>query len=82
VSVGSAIAGDWRYAELVVRQDATLDIDTSGTLFTKNQARLRYEGRYGLAVKRPAAFASVDLTAWRERHQHAAARTFTGTPPR
>lgn len=63
VPVGTAILADWGMAELKVRQDATLHIDTSGTLFTKNEVIFRMEGRFGLAVKRPSAFVSVDLTA-------------------
>jgi hypothetical protein len=50
-------------AELLVREGATLAVDTGGTLFDKNQAKMRVEGRFGLAVKRPAAFATIDLTA-------------------
>jgi hypothetical protein len=33
------------------------------TSSTTNQVRLRVEGRWGLAVRRPSAFAAVDLSA-------------------
>lgn len=62
VPVGKAVLADWTQAKLQVRQDATLHIDTSGPLFTQNQAVFRMEGRFGLAVKRPSAFVSVTLT--------------------
>lgn len=63
VPAGTALLADWGQAQLQVRQDATLHIDTSGALFTKNEAIFRMEGRFGIAVKRPSAFVSVDLTA-------------------
>ncbi|WP_299166988.1 phage major capsid protein [uncultured Arthrobacter sp.] len=63
VPVGTAVLADWTQARLQVRQDATLHVDTSGELFKQNQAIFRVEGRFGLAVKRPSAFVSVDLTA-------------------
>lgn len=61
VPVGTALLADWKQAELRVRQEATLHVDTSGTLFDKNQVRFRMEGRYGLGVKRPGAFVKVSL---------------------
>jgi Phage capsid family. len=63
VPAGTAILADWTQASLQVRQGATLHVDAGGVLFEKNQVRFRVEGRFGLAVKRPAAFVSVDLTA-------------------
>jgi HK97 family phage major capsid protein len=63
VPAGVGLLGDWRWARLMVRQEATLDVDRSGTLFDTNQVRFRLEGRYGLAVRRTTAFCSVDLTA-------------------
>lgn len=63
VPAGTAILGDWRYAQLVIRQNATLAAGQPGDLFTRNQVQLRLEGRYGFAVLRPSAFAIVDLTA-------------------
>lgn len=62
LAVGTGILADWSQAELVVRQDAEVAVDTSGDLFSHNQAVMRVEGRFGLAVKRPAAFAMLDLT--------------------
>ena len=46
-----------------MREDATLAVDRSGELFTKNLVVLRLEGRFGLAIKRPNAFVEIDLTA-------------------
>lgn len=63
VTPGAAILGDWTGAQLVTRQGATLHIDTGGGLFEKNQVRFRMEGRYGIAVKMPRNFVTVDLTA-------------------
>lgn len=63
IPLGTAVLADWAQAKLLVRQDATLNIDTGGALFTKNEAVFRMEGRFGLEVKRPSAFVSVDLTA-------------------
>jgi hypothetical protein len=47
----------------VVREDATLALDRSGVNFTKNLVTMRVEGRFGLAIKRPASFAVIDLAA-------------------
>lgn len=63
LTAGQALLADWSQAELLVREGATLAVDTGGDLFDKNQAKMRVEGRFGLAVKRPAAFATIDLTA-------------------
>lgn len=63
VTPGTAILGDFDQAEIIVREDATLAVDRSGELFTKNLVVLRLEGRFGLAVKRPNAFVEIDLTA-------------------
>lgn len=63
VPVGTAVLGDWRTATLYVREEAKLDMDRSGDLFTRNQVRMRLEGRYGVAFGRPSAFAEVSLTA-------------------
>lgn len=62
VPAGTALLGDFRQARLFVRQDAVLAVDQGGDLFTRNQCRLRHEGRYGFGVLRPQAFVSVDLT--------------------
>ena len=63
VPVGTAILGDFTKLRVYVRQDANLAIDASGVLFTKNQFIARGEGRFGIGVLRPSAFAIVDLTA-------------------
>ena len=63
VPQGSAVLADWTAARLLTRQEATLHVDAGGEHFQKNTAQFRLEGRYGLAVQRPAAFVSVDLTA-------------------
>lgn len=61
VAAGTAILADWSFAELVVREGATVALDVSGDNFTKNLATMRVEGRFGLAVKRPSAFADITL---------------------
>ena len=63
VTAGTALLADWNQAEIVVREDATLALDRSGENFTKNLVTLRVEGRFGLAIKRPASFAVIDLAA-------------------
>lgn len=63
VPVGTAWLADWKQAVMFVREGGRLDADVSGDLFAKNQAKLRYEGRFGLAVMRPDSFVKVDLTA-------------------
>jgi HK97 family phage major capsid protein len=60
---GTAVLGDWRQGKLIVREEARLDVDRSGELFTKNQVVFRCEGRWNVAWKRPRAFAILDLTA-------------------
>ncbi|MEZ0490794.1 phage major capsid protein [Kineococcus sp. TBRC 1896] len=60
---GTALLADWSQVRLVIREDARLDADRSGELFTHNQVVLRVEGRYGLAALRPSAVAVVDLAA-------------------
>lgn len=61
VAAGTALLGDWNFAEVVVRQGATVAVDTGGDNFTKNLATMRVEGRFGFAVKRPSAFAKITL---------------------
>lgn len=61
VAAGTAILGDWQQAQVVVREDATLALDRSGTNFTRNLVTMRLEGRFGFAVKRPNAFAEIAL---------------------
>jgi hypothetical protein len=47
---GTAVLGDFSKLRIFVRQDATLAIDASGVLFTKNQFIARAEGRYAIGV--------------------------------
>lgn len=63
VAAGTALLGDWRQAQIIVREDATLALDRSGENFTKNLVTMRLEGRFGFAVKRPNAFVEVALAA-------------------
>jgi HK97 family phage major capsid protein len=63
VPAGTAILGDFTKLRVYVRQDATLAVDASGDLFTKNLFVCRGEGRFGIGVLRPSAFAIIDLTA-------------------
>ena len=62
VPVGTAILGDFTKLRVYVRQDAHLDVDASGPLFTTNQFIARGEGRYGIGVLRPSAFAKIALS--------------------
>lgn len=61
LTAGTALVGDFQQTRLLVRQDTTLAIDGSGSRFTTNQVAFRVEGRYGLQVLRPLAFAKVTL---------------------
>ena len=63
IPAGVAVLGDFSKLRVYVREDATLAIDASGVLFTKNQFICRAEGRFGIGVLRPSAFAVCDLTA-------------------
>jgi HK97 family phage major capsid protein len=63
VPEGVAILGDFTKLRVYVREDAHMDVDASGVLFTKNQFVARGEGRYGIGVLRPSAFAVCDLSA-------------------
>ncbi|MBN7327385.1 phage major capsid protein [Mycobacteroides abscessus subsp. abscessus] len=60
---GTAVVGDWAQLRLYVREATRLQIDTAGELFTHNQVIFRAEGRFGLGILRPSAFAIADLTA-------------------
>ncbi|MBB3156636.1 HK97 family phage major capsid protein [Microbacterium proteolyticum] len=62
IALGTGLVGDFSTLELVTRETDRVDIDTAGELFTKNQFRLRVEGRYTLKVGRPNAFCRFDLT--------------------
>ena len=64
VPAGTAILGDFTKVRIRVRQGAhTLAATQAGDLFDKNQVKLRGEGRFGVDVIRPQAFAVVHLTA-------------------
>ena len=63
VPQGTAVLGDFSEAVIVSRMDNTLDVDGSGELFRRSLVQLRFEGRYGFAVSRPAAFTKISLTA-------------------
>ncbi|WP_164202923.1 phage major capsid protein [[Micrococcus luteus] ATCC 49442] len=63
VAAGTALLGDWQQAQVIVREDATLALDRSGENFTKNLVTMRFEGRFGFAVKRPNAFVEVALAS-------------------
>lgn len=62
IPAGQAILGDFTKLKIYVRQDAHMDVDASGPLFDTNQFKARGEGRYGIGVLRPSAFAICDLT--------------------
>jgi HK97 family phage major capsid protein len=61
VPSGTAILGDWRYACLVIREDAQLAADRSGTNFTNNLVQLRLEGRYGFTVTTTAGIPTTAI---------------------
>lgn len=61
VPQGTAILADWRQATLLSLGSLVLDADKSGDNFTHNLVQLRAEGRYGIAVQRPQAFAVIDI---------------------
>lgn len=64
VPEGTALLADWRQIQILVREDAaTLAATQAGDLFDKNQVKLRSEGRYGVRIRRPQAFARVSLVA-------------------
>ena len=63
VPAGTAVLGDWSKLKVFIRQDATLALDASGDLFTKNLFVARCEMRAGIGVLRPSAFAVIDLSA-------------------
>lgn len=60
---GTALLGDWRQVELLVREGNHVDIDTGGTLFEQNAFKARAEGRFGLKIGRPLAFVKATLPA-------------------
>lgn len=63
VPAGTAVLGDWAQLRLYVREQVNVLLDMAGDLFTHNQFQARGEGRFGIGVLRPSAFAVVDLTA-------------------
>ncbi|MEG8177239.1 phage major capsid protein [Nocardia terpenica] len=62
VPAGTALLADWSQVRLIVRHGVRIDVDAGGELFARNEAVLRAEGRFGLAVLRPQAVAVVSLT--------------------
>lgn len=62
VPQGTAILGDFDKLRVFVRQDAHMDVDASGVLFTQNQFIARGEGRFGIGVLRPSAFCKIALS--------------------
>jgi HK97 family phage major capsid protein len=64
VPAGTGIVGDWSQLKIFVREDFTLMMNMYGDAeFSTNSYLLRGEGRYGIGVLRPQAFAVCDLTA-------------------
>ncbi|MDX6532811.1 MAG: hypothetical protein QOF68_555 [Gaiellales bacterium] len=64
IAPGTALVGDWSQATLFVREGAKVRVsDSDQDDFTRNRVTLLGEGRFGLAVWQPAAFAMVDLAA-------------------
>lgn len=64
VPAGTALLADWSQIKLRVRQDAqTLAATQAGDLWKTNGVILRSEGRYGVQLRRPQAFAVVRLAA-------------------
>ena len=60
---GTAIVGNWEKAKLMVAGPVTLKIYQDAGMIERNQFKIRAEGRFGLKVLRPSAFASVTLAA-------------------
>ncbi|MGB3233747.1 MAG: phage major capsid protein [Mycobacterium sp.] len=63
VPAGTALLADWTKVLIGVRETLRIDVDMSGTLFTKNQFVARAEGRYGIGITRPASFYVCALAA-------------------
>ncbi len=61
---GTALVGDFRTVTLFVREAIRLDWSEAGPeLFDKNAVKFRAENRVGLALTRPGALCTVDITA-------------------
>lgn len=64
VPQGTGIVADWGQIKAFVREDFTLMMNLYGdNEFATNSYVLRGEGRYGIGVLRPQAFAICDLTS-------------------
>lgn len=64
VPQGTAIVADWRQIKIFVREDFVLQLNYLGdNEFGTNSYILRGEGRYGIGVLRPQAFAIAALTS-------------------
>lgn len=62
VPEGTAVLGNWgQGVRLYVREATRLDINAGTPYFERNQVLLRAEGRFGIGVLRPSAFAIIDL---------------------
>lgn len=61
--VKTALVGDWSTVELLTRGGTRVDVDTAGTLFDTNSAKLRVEQRVGLKIGRPGAIVKVGTAA-------------------
>ena len=61
---GTALVGDWSQITLFVREGANVRAsDSDSDDFQRNRFTLLGEGRFGIAVWQPTAFAIVDLAA-------------------
>jgi HK97 family phage major capsid protein len=62
IAAGTALVGDWSQCTLFVREGANVRAsDSDQDDFVRNRVTLLGEGRFGLAVWQPAAFAEVAL---------------------
>lgn len=64
VAAGTAWLGDWRWAILWDREQASITVsDSHGDYFIRNLVAILAEMRAGFGVLRPDAFVEIDLTA-------------------
>lgn len=64
VPAGTAIVGDWRYAVMWDREQATISVtDSHADFFIRNLVAILAELRAAFGVIRPAAFVAVELEA-------------------
>lgn len=62
LDAGTALALDTTALTLDTDGAVTVEWDSAGDLFTRNQLRSRVEGRFGLSIYRPAGIVNVTLT--------------------